>query len=285
MGSLFSSWQQDKCCIVRFLSLDGLGRFVFWTRCRMPALSSVGLSPQSRAHPQGKLLGGGASPPTPPPTPPPPWQQYWMMSLPFKDWVPCLFLLKQGILYISWNIISVCKAGINTRWEIYCWPLLSECSWRHWVLIWIGNMHCYDGGFKWQLQVADGEMGFLFLICFPRCQVQLVPWLEFCELCCQAFYFHTAAGAGEPSCTTWHPYVLWTAMHSWAFFDPTGLFLSWLCTWRKNTHFYGSGCRDVTWHVVFGMVLIGRWTQTYQRNILICFLADRCKRRLIHQMM
>lgn len=57
MGSLFSSWQRDKCCIVRFLSLDGLGRFVFWTRGRMPALSSLGLliSPV-QSTPPGKLL-------------------------------------------------------------------------------------------------------------------------------------------------------------------------------------------------------------------------------------
>lgn len=38
-------------------------------------------------------------------------------------------------------------------------------------------------------------MGFLFLIHFSWCQVQPVPSSEFCQLRCQAFYFHAAVGA------------------------------------------------------------------------------------------
>lgn len=182
MGSLFSSWQRDKCCIVRFLSLNGLGRFVFWTRGRMPALSSVGLliSPV-QSTPSGEITWGGASPPTrlPPSTT---WlndvSPFWGVSTSFVTYTvkvkhplnelqdyPCL----QGWL-------------ANTRWEIYCWLLLRERSrrdsvlilnWQHALLGWWIRMPVTSG--RWEMRFF-----FVFDLFFPWCQVQLVAWQEFC---------------------------------------------------------------------------------------------------------
>lgn len=152
MGNLFSGWHRDKCCIVRFLSLNGLKRFVFWTQGRMPALSSVWLliSPL-QSTPSGKLLGEGGNPPT--------------SLLPRQhDWMMSVSLWRQRSLIVTYTVrvrhplnelqdyICGCKAGRQTSGGKF----IAGCSYRNvgwWVLMAITS--------------GRREMGFLFLICFP----------------------------------------------------------------------------------------------------------------------
>lgn len=134
MGSLFSGWQRDKCCIVRFLSLDGLGRFVFWSRGRMAALCSLGLliSPV-QSTPPGKLLRFHDNMIE--------WSLFASYAVedrcPLSSLQDCLCLLAGGQTpgeeFIAGNIHAVLFV-----------------NWQH------GQLLC-----NCQLQVAGGEVGFL----------------------------------------------------------------------------------------------------------------------------
>ncbi len=109
MGSLFFSWQLDKCCIVRFLALNGLWRFVSGLRVEcQPCPQSGYLSPQCRALPQGNYFRGI-------PTHPFTSSTTWLNDVcPFEDCVLCLLLLESGILAVSYKIICGYEAGGQT---------------------------------------------------------------------------------------------------------------------------------------------------------------------------
>lgn len=118
MGHLFSGWQRNKCIIVRFLTLNGLRHFVFWSRVEWRPCPQLGsLSPQ---RPSGKLLQGAS-----PSTHPSMSSVVWLNDVsPFEARVPCISLMP---IYLM-----ICGFSSNSRCEIYCW----FSSWQHSLLGW-----------------------------------------------------------------------------------------------------------------------------------------------------
>ena len=158
---------------------SGVLSFGLGVECQ-PCPQSGYLSPGCRAHPRGKLLRGGI-----------PTHQF----TPFNNMIEwCLSLWGVSTPFVTYTAEVKhplnelqdyqCLLGwlANTRWEIYCWLLLRECSrrdsvlilnWQHALLGWWIRMPVTSG--RWEMRFF-----FVFDLFFPWCQVQLVPWLEFC---------------------------------------------------------------------------------------------------------
>lgn len=86
----------------------------------------------------------------------------------------------------------------------------------------VARMVNLSASYKWQM----GNGIFCFWSVVPDVKCSLFPDWRFVNCAAKPFYFHAAAGAGERSWATWHPYAFWTATHSTTFLEPTGLLKS-----------------------------------------------------------
>ena len=223
MGSLFSSWQRDKCCIVRFLSLNGLGRFVFWTRGRMPALSSVGLLiSRVQSTPSGEITSGGH--PHPPVYP---LQQHdWMMSLPLRSEYPVCYLHCWSQASSQWatrlsvfvrlvgkhqvgNLLLAALKGMFTQRLGADFELATR----------VARMVDSNASYKWQM---GNEIFFCFWSVFSLMSSAACSLTGVLLTVLPRLLLSATVGAGERSWAAWHPRVLWAATHSTTFLGPCG---------------------------------------------------------------